>query len=1031
MNISIKLNKNFTTQFNRLLTKYGEEFARLNGFNDDQLSYTDFIQNFIDAKTVADSSVDGNANVQHKDIITMLNEMPKAHQKLLAFNKLFYEMNKKYGFKDACRWLELEWNKTLGLHDAHSSTFVPYCYKPEEMILVTYNTNTYYISFKDLYALVTEEEQYDPTIQQMAKFPTDLFVQDFDTATNTVIFTKVTRIVAHTNKRPMYFIKLANGLSQIVTDDHPIITIDGEKTARELTPEDQVFTLQPGNSFSKQLTSITTTHLPHTPHTDEGVIELDKDLGWLTGMFLSEGFWSNNTMSIVQNVGDQLDRIITILTNKQINYHIYTEESKNRVTLQMCPYARWLSTFFAGKTAESKSLPMNFIDFCDEFLDGIVAGMIDGDGTLDGYKHRHCQIRIASEVLCHQLAAYLAKKGVFCGDRTPHKYSSASSFVQKLPLFGIGFTLTNEDYFLQIGSIKINSLYEKRQRQGIFHNKQYAYNYGFVNVIDSSEFIDDCDIVYDITTQTGHFICNGILSHNCFAYDLKDLAEKGLFFIENFNYQPPQHLTTFIDFVKEHCSYACNHSAGAVAYPNLIPYMYYFWRKDMDNHYLGLTKEFGINFAKQQIQRLIYALNQPFLRNSIQSAFTNVNFFDHPYFEAIFGGAAFPDGSFMIDKEEEIIEFQKMFLEEMSAIRHSNMMTFPVSTISLLTTPDGDFVDEEFAQWACEHNRQWNDSNWFIDSNVTSLSSCCRLRNDIAELGYMNTIGGAALKVGSVKVSTINLARLAYTSNSEEEYLQQLEDVLIINLKLLDVQRSIIQRNIEKGLLYTFSCGMIDMEHLYSSIGIMGIFETMKTFGYTRVDKFGNTFYKEEAFAFGERIFKLIHQVKDAFMLDKEYHLNLEAIPGESMAVRFQTSDELLYPDKVVKDLPLYGNQWIPLGIKTTLEERIRIASAFSEYCSGGDILHINVDAPFDSFDKAWKMLKYVAKQGVKYFAFTGKISACADNHAFYGKVCPICGKPVNTYYSRIVGFFVPIRAYSKARKEEWSMRLWENINAN
>ena len=89
-------------------------------------------------------------------------------------------------------------------------------------------------------------------------------------------------------------------------------------------------------------------------------------------------------------------------------------------------------------------------------------------------------------------------------------------------------------------------------------------------------------------------------------------------------------------------------------------------------------------------------------------------------------------------------------------------MTFPVSTISLLVDKDRNFVDKDFAEWACEHNRKWNDSNWFIDDTVTSLSSCCRLKNDITALGYANTIGGAALKVGSVKVSTLNLARLAY-----------------------------------------------------------------------------------------------------------------------------------------------------------------------------------------------------------------------------------------------------------------------------
>lgn len=641
MDIKVKLGKNFTTQLNKLQEKYGEDFEKINGLSDNQLNYTEFIDNFIDSPVVADASIDGNANVGQKDIVTLVNEMSKAHQKLLAFNKIYYELNKKYGFKTANTWLELEWNKALGLHDAHSSTEVPYC----------------------------------------------------------------------------------------------------------------------------------------------------------------------------------------------------------------------------------------------------------------------------------------------------------------------------------------------------------------------------------------------------FAYDLKDLAEKGLYFIENFNAEPPKHLTTFIDFVKEHCSYVSNRSAGACAYPNLIPYLYYFWKKDVNNHYLGLTEEHARTFANQQIQRLIYALNQPFLRSSIQSAFTNVNFFDHPYFEAIFGGAEFPDGTFMIDEEEGIIEFQKIFLEEMSKIRNSNMMTFPVSTISLLTTKDGDFVDEEFAKWACEHNRKWNDSNWFVDSNVTSLSSCCRLKNNFEELGYYNSIGGAALKVGSVKVSTINLARIAYETTTEQEYLIRLKEILEINLKLLDCQRHIIQRNIEKGLLHTFDCKMIEMKYLYSSIGIMGIYETMKKFGYTYNDELGNTFYKDEAFNFGEKIFKLIHNVKDSFLVDKDYHINLEAIPGETMAIRFQNADKLLYPDQVITDLPLYANQWIGLGIKTTIQERIRIAAAFSEYCSGGDILHINVDAPFDNFEKAWNMLKYVTKAGVKYFAFTGKISACKHNHAFYGNTCPICGKPPETYYSRIVGFFVPIKTYSKERKQEWEMRKWDDLN--
>ena len=99
MNINIKLDKNFTMQFNKLYNEFGTELAKLYGFADEQLSYTDFIDNFVDKQTVADASIDGNANVGTKDICSLESEMSKPHSKLLAFNKIYYELNKKYGFK--------------------------------------------------------------------------------------------------------------------------------------------------------------------------------------------------------------------------------------------------------------------------------------------------------------------------------------------------------------------------------------------------------------------------------------------------------------------------------------------------------------------------------------------------------------------------------------------------------------------------------------------------------------------------------------------------------------------------------------------------------------------------------------------------------------------------------------------------------------------------------------------------------------------------------------------------------------------
>lgn len=90
----------------------------------------------------------------------------------------------------------------------------------------------------------------------------------------------------------------------------------------------------------------------------------------------------------------------------------------------------------------------------------------------------------------------------------------------------------------------------------------------------------------------------------------------------------------------------------------------------------------------------------------------------------------------MIDHIEGIMEFQKIYMEVMGSIRNENMFTFPVSSISLVRK-NGEFADEEFTEWAIKHNMLWLDSNLFIDSDVTSLSNCCRLKSNIKDLGYV------------------------------------------------------------------------------------------------------------------------------------------------------------------------------------------------------------------------------------------------------------------------------------------------------
>lgn len=525
-----------------------------------------------------------------------------------------------------------------------------------------------------------------------------------------------------------------------------------------------------------------------------------------------------------------------------------------------------------------------------------------------------------------------------------------------------------------------------------------------------------------------HDFSSATFKSYCFAYDLTPIVEKGLFFVPNFNAQPPKHLTTYTDFVGEMVSWNCNRTSGAVGLPNFLIYSYYFWKKDCESGYYIHSPEY---YRDQEFQRIIYKLNQPYLRVT-QSAFTNFSIFDREYLEALFGGKEYPDGSFVIDYIDDIIEYQKAFMTKVSEIRSQNMMTFPVLSFALLRI-GGKFKDEEFAKWCCAHNMKWADSNFFISEDVTSLSNCCRLVSNVKNLGYFNSVGGTALEVGSVKVNSINLARIAYESGKDKDkFMSILKDRVTLCLKALDRIRHIIVRNIEKGLLPNYTYDLIHLKSQYNTVGLCSNFECAVYMGGTETDEFGNIRYTEEGLAFASKVLETINEVKNEF-LEKEgadYQANLEQAPAERAAAVLQAKDKKLYPDGIY-NLPLYGNQWIPLGEKTSLYNKLTASSALDKACSGGSIAHINIDAPLTDFGTAWDLLNKIADMGVPYFAFCTRISACAHNHGFYGETCPICGEKKVTTYQRIVGFLTPEKTYSKERKAEFRMREWMDLNKN
>ena len=520
----------------------------------------------------------------------------------------------------------------------------------------------------------------------------------------------------------------------------------------------------------------------------------------------------------------------------------------------------------------------------------------------------------------------------------------------------------------------------------------------------------------------------------CWANDFTKLATEGLFFLNNYNNQAPKHLTTYFDDVIEFVSFLSNRQSGAVGMPNVLIWAWYFWKKDVEEGYYMKDPDY---YLRQQYQKFIYRLNQPFLRID-QSSFTNVSIFDRPYLEGIFGG----DGTLAIDHIKDLIDCQKIFMEVVAEIRREqNMFTYPVLTYSLLKRnnfKDGEidemmkthewniFIDEDFAKWCSSHNIEWSDSNFFCSDNVGVLSNCCRLLSDTSKLdAFINSIGGTALSVGSCRVSTINLVRIAYESEfDKKKYLKLLRQRTLLDCKALYSMRHILKRNIEKGLLPNYQDGAVELDKQFCTIGGIGMYEVMDLFGLINTDELGCKSYSDEAVEFATQILDIMNDVKDNFECD--FTFNIEMIPAENCAGVICQADNLLFEQNRYF---IYSNQWIPLMEKCTIQEKCRLGSLFDGKCGGGCIAHIDIQNRFANEESAWDMLNYVAAMNVIYFAFTTKISTCVNKHAFISeKTCPQCGEPIADTYARVVGFYVPVSSYQKIRKREFDRRRWMNV---
>lgn len=976
INIPLKVDRDFEIWFNTMRNKYGEAFEYLNGLHESQLNFSDFIDGFVD-KNVADATIDGNANAHHKDVCSLIGEKGKSEDKLFAFNKIFYELKKKYGLRTAREWLELEWIGAYYLHDAPSATFKPYCYAYDLTRLA--NEGLFFL-----------DDYNNQPPKHLTTFLDDVieFISFFSNRSSgacgcpnvllwTFYFYKKDIKEGYYIKDPEYYIRQCFQ-KFIFRMNQPFLRVDQSAFVNvSIFDRNYYEALFGGVEFPDGTFAIdyVDEFMEHQKLFMEVVSDIRQDniftfpvltysLLYKDGKFVDEEFarwcsdhnckWNDSNFFQSDNVGvlsnccfDGNQKILTKSSNG-VAYMTF----RNFANAPYRDYKRNFTIFHNGswvkgkcvKTKADKLYAIRTVNnkqilVTADHLNVTQRGNVPtAQLTTDDYLMFSTRpLNAVHEVDYHLTYEQGFLIGMYAGDGSmadefseattnislslnKNKFNESESILDKaLEIFGTELTLGKE--YNNVYPVRIHS-----NEVALFIRSFISGNYAFEKALNLDCLLQSAEFRHGILD--GYYLTDGGNSNRIYTTS-PAMAECLEVLCTSLGLQ------TIINVTNR-----TNESViirGEVFKRNYPLYCVRWYepgnRRTLANNYLAYN-------------------NSIFFKIASIEEYNNTD----------------PEGMvYCLEMENQMEPY--------------------------FTLPNGIIT----------HN--------------------CRLLSDTSKLdAFINSIGGTALSIGSVKVNTINLMNIAYTSGMDEErYLNILRERATLCCKVLDVIRHIISRNVEKGLLPNYCDGGIELAKQYCTLGILGTYEVIEAFGYTLRDEFNNVYYTNEGIEFADKIFKVLNEVKDNFTT--EYSFNIESVPAERAAVILCQKDNLLFEKD---DKFIYSNQWIPLSETCTIQEKLRLSSILDAKCSGGAIAHINLSNNFPNTDMAWDMLNYIASQGVFYFAFNTRINECEDHHGFVGTdICPICGKGVYDTYQRIAGFLEPTRSYSKDRKREFSTRQW------
>ena len=302
------------------------------------------------------------------------------------------------------------------------------------------------------------------------------------------------------------------------------------------------------------------------------------------------------------------------------------------------------------------------------------------------------------------------------------------------------------------------------------------------------------------------------------------------------------------------------------------------------------------------------------------------------------------------------------------------------------------------------------------------ITGNCRLLNNFELLemgGQMNSFGGAGISLGSHRVVTINFNRIALEATSFENYKEILNERIESSSKILEAHRMLIKDLIDAGYQPFMKRGWLRLERMFSTLGVIGIVEAQETLK----SKFN---VSEDVI---EVSLKFLNEKAKELTINTGNIYNIEQIPGESMAPKLAMVDKMLFGESNVP-YELYSNQFVPLWADANIYERMKVDGKYNQLFTGGGIVHFNLGERV-SEEQAKSLIKYAAEVGCEHFALNPVYSECESGHNSFGKheECPVCGKKIVNYYTRVVGFFVPVSSFNTTRRNwEFPKRLFTKI---